>query len=93
MWLDEKGTYQINIDKNKDRIPTMITTVAAVGSNRMGELAVQTRIKLINVVVMPSLLYNIEVLPEITKNEIKQLESIQHNLLTSLLGVPRILES
>ena len=83
-----RGTYQINIEKNKERIPTMISTVAAIGSGSMGVLAVQTRVKLINVVVMPSILYNIEVIPHITKEETKKLESIQHNLIPNLLVVP-----
>ena len=66
-----RGTYQINIEKNKERIPTMISTVAAIGSGSMGVLAVQTRVKLINVVVMPSILYNIEVIPQSRKRKQK----------------------
>ena len=72
MWIDERGTYAINIEKNMKRIPHMIQTVKAIGSPRnIGTMALATRIKLVNTVIMPSLLYNIEVIPCLTKDEIK----------------------
>ena len=88
-WIDEKGTYGINIEKNKERIPLMISSVAAIGNGEMGTLAVQTRLKLLDVVIMKSLLHDIEVLPTVTCSELKELEKIQHNVLTGLLNMPK----
>ena len=55
----------------------------------MGTLAVQVRMTLVNIVVMPNLLYNAEIIPKYSSNEIKELERIQHSVLTQLLNIPR----
>merc|ERR1712080_635807 len=51
-------------------------------------MAIETRLKLVNSVIMPSLLYNVEVVPKVTSVEIKKLESIQQMILTRVLEVP-----
>ena len=90
LWVDERGTYEINIEKNEVRIPHMVATIQAIGSEKnLGTMAVQTRIKLMNTVIMPSILYNVEVIPQLSKKETSKLESIQHSILTKLMGVPR----
>ena len=89
LWMDERGTYQINTEKNKERVPVMIATVAAVGNKQMGTMAVQTRLMLVNVVVMKSLLHNVEVIPKLSAGEIKELEKMQHHVLTKLMNIPR----
>ena len=79
----------VNIEKNSKRIPHMIETVRSIGSPRnVGTMAVESRIKLVNTVIMPSLLYNIEVIPVLTKQEVKKLESIQQMILSRMLEVP-----
>ena len=90
MWIDEKGTYDVNIEKNKKKIPHMIASVKAIGSTgNVGRLAAQTRLKLVNTVIMPSILYNVEVVPRLTSGEIDKLEKMQHKILTEMLEVPR----
>ena len=89
MWIDERGTYMINIEKNEKRVPHMIETVRVIGSTvNLGRLAIATRMKLVNTVIMPSLLYNVEVVPKLTKEELKQLEKMQKKVLSRLLEVP-----
>ena len=67
----------------------MISTVKAIGSPRnFGTLAVQTRFKLVNAVIMQGILYNVEVVPHLDQEELKQLESMQHNILTRMIEVP-----
>ena len=52
VWIDERGTYLINIEKNMRRVPHMVATVKAeANSENMGKLAVQGRLKLVNAVV------------------------------------------
>ena len=89
MWIDERGTYMVNIEKNSKKVSYMIETVKGIGSPRnLGKLALETRIKLVNAVIMPSMLYNVEVVPVVTDKEIKKLESIQQSILTRMLEVP-----
>ena len=68
----------------------MIETVRAIGNTKtMGTLAVMTRIKLLDSVIMPSILYNVEVMANLTKKEMRDLEQMQGEILTRLLEVPR----
>ena len=88
-WMDERGTYMINIEKNKTKVSTMIASVAAIGSMKMGTMAAEVRLNLVNVIVMKSLLYNIETIPQLAPKEIKELEKVQHHILTKLLNIPK----
>ena len=89
VWIDERGTYMINIDKNKKRIPHMNASVISIGSSdKVGILAIETRLKLVNAVTMHSLLYGIEAVPLLKDDEIKQLEVMQHKIITQILSVP-----
>ena len=88
-WIDESGTYMINVKKIKKRIPIMILTVKQMGSeSAVGNMTVQTRLKLMETVVMPSVMYNIETYPTIKKDERIELEKMQHNILVQILEVP-----
>ena len=89
VWIDERGTYMVNIEKNLKRMPHMVATVKAQASaENMGKLAVQARLKLVNAVVTLSLLYGVENIPTVTNNEVKKLESMQHQILSQILEVP-----
>ena len=89
LWIDEKGTYSINNLKNKTRIPHMVAYVKAVGSAcKMGKMAIQARIKLMDSVIMKSLMHEVEVVPQLTGEEMRQMESMQHKILSKLLEVP-----
>ena len=90
MWIDERGTFMINIEKMKGKVPHMIQTVRAIGSSgNLGYLAIEARMKLVNTVIMPSILYSIEVVPNLSNEEIKKLEMTQKEVLTRLLEVPK----
>ena len=89
VWIDERGTYMVNIEKNLKRMPHMVATVKAEASaGNMGRLAVQARLKLVNAVVTLSLLYGVENIPRLNDNEVQKLESMQHQILTRVLEVP-----
>ena len=49
----------------------------------------KARFKLAEVVIILSILYNVEAFQVIKINEIKELESIQHSILTSILDLPK----
>ena len=51
-------------------------------------MAVQTRLKLHETTIIPSVMYNIEASPRLSQTELKGLESIQHSVLTQLLEIP-----
>ena len=90
MWIDEEGTYKINIEKNKKRVPHMIETVKAIGcSKSVGILAVTSRLKLCESIIIPSILYNVEVVASLSKKEMKDLEILQGEIVTRILEVPR----
>ena len=79
-WFDGTGTFEINIVKRKQKLPFMISTVKGVGcSLNVGYLAVQVRLKLGEVVILPSFLYNAEGFAVYTTNEINELEKLQGN--------------
>ena len=89
-WFDETGRFEINIIKRKEKLPFMIGTVIGVGSSiNVGYLAVQVRLKLGEVVVLPSFLYNAEGFAVYTTKEINELEKVQGNMLRKFLAVPR----
>ena len=88
--MDETGQYEINIIKRKENIPFMISTVRNHASSRtVGRLAVESRLNLLEVVIIPTILHNIEGYSTITKKEMQQLEAVQHQILTGILELPR----
>ena len=89
-WFDETGRFEINIVKRKQKLPFMIGTVKGVGcSPNVGYLAVQVRLKLGEVVILPSFLYNAEAFAVYTPKEIEELEKVQGNMLRQFLEVPK----
>ena len=88
-WMDETGTYEINIWKRKEKLQFMLTTVRNQASPKtVGIMAVEARFKLAETVVLPSMIYNAEEFPSHTAQEMKQLESIQLTILTGILELP-----
>ena len=89
-WMDETGEYEINITKRSEKIPFMISTIRNQASSKtVGKLAVESRLNLVEVVIIPSILHNIEGHTTITKKEMQQLEGAQHQILTGVLELPR----
>ena len=56
--------------------------------SKVGIFAVEARLKLAEIVIIPSILHNSEGFPMHTEEEIKQLESTQLNILTGILRLP-----
>ena len=89
-WIDETGEYGINTKKKKEKLPFMVSTVRRQASPKtIGIYSVEGRLKLAETVIIKSILYNAEGFPSHTDAEIKELESAQLNILTSLLELPR----
>lgn len=90
IWIDEKGGYEINIRKNKTKIPHMIAVVKAWACNgKIGTIAVEGRLKLAETIIIPSIIYNIEGFPKITGKEVEELEKIQGQVLKEMLEIPK----
>ena len=47
------------------------------------------RLKLVDAVIMPSILYNVECYPTITSGELHELESLQAEIIAQIMEVPR----
>ena len=89
-WLDESGKYGINIDKRKEKLQFMISSIRKQTSPcKLGVYSVDARLKLAEVVIIKSILHNAEGFPMYKEEEIKQLESMQLNILTGLLEMPK----
>ena len=89
-WFDETGKYGINIKKKKIKLQFMISTAKRIGSNKeVGTMAIETRLKLGESVIIPSILYNAEAFPTYKKTEVDELERIQAKMLTQFLEVPK----
>ena len=89
-WLDETGTYGINIEKKKEKLQYMISSVKNQASpTKVGVYSVESRLGLAEIVIIPSILYNAEAFPHYKEEEIKKLESVQLTILTGILEIPK----
>ena len=88
-WFNETGRYGINILKREENLQYMISTVKWQASpDKIGVYSVQARLKLAEIVIIRSVLYNAEAFEDYTESAIKQLESIQLKILTGILELP-----
>ncbi len=88
-WFDETGEYSINIKKKKEKLQYMISITKNEASPvNMGIFAIEARLKLSEVVVIASILNNAEAFHEYKEDEIKELEQVQHTILTGILELP-----
>ena len=88
-WFDESGDYGINITKKTETLQFMISTVKYhAHPKNIGVYAVQARLNLAEVVVIPSILYNIEAYHVYEDHEIANLERVQHKVLIGILELP-----
>ena len=89
-WMDESGTYGINTKKRREKLPYMISTIKQRASPKnVGIYAIEARLKLAEIVIIPSILANAEGFPTYKNQEIKELESAQLNILTNILELPK----
>ena len=89
VWLDPSGKYQINIDKNFNRIVYMVTTVKVIANQKtMGIMTTISRLYLVEIIVLPTILYGIEAWAVITKKEMCDLERMLGKILRQVLELP-----
>ena len=89
-WVDETGNYGVNIQKKKENLGFMLCTVKRQASPKnVGIFAIEARLKLAEIVIISSILFNVEAFPVLREVEIKELESLQLGILTSILEIPR----
>ncbi len=88
-WLDKTGRFKINIIKRKQKLRYMISSTKRTANTRtMGKLAMNARLLVMEIVLIPSFLYNIEAFATFTNEELTLLENIQAKMLRDLLEVP-----
>ena len=89
-WIDEDGSYEVNIEKKKEKLPYMLSTTKRQASPKtIGRYTMEARLKLAEAVILQSILVNVEGFPYFKNAEIKQLESVQLSILTNLLELPK----
>ena len=88
-WIAASGKYETDINRKKTKLQYMINTVKQrTLPQKMGKYAVDAKLKLAETIIIAGLLHNAEGFPSYTESEIKELEKIQHTIITELLGVP-----
>merc|ERR1712096_152738 len=89
-WIDETKRYGINVKKRKENLQFMIGSIKRRASpKKIGVYSVEARLNLAEIVIIPSILHNVEGFPTYKNDEIKQLESIQLSILTGILELPK----
>ena len=89
-WIDEANHYGINVKKRKENLQFMIGSIKRRASpKKIGVYSVEARLNLAEIVIIPSILHNVEGFPTYKSDEIKQLESIQLSILTGILELPK----
>ena len=89
IWIDVTGRYKINIMKKKQKLPYMTSSIKRMASTyKMGNLSTHARMNLMNIILIPSFIYNAEAFPTFTNEEIKLLEATQAQMLKDLLQLP-----
>ena len=89
-WIDETGNYGINSRKKQEKLQYMISSINTKASPKnIGVYAVEARLNLAEITIIPSILYNAEAFATYKEEEIKQLESIQLKILVGILGLPK----
>ena len=91
LWLNSDGTLKTHIEKKRKLIMGEVNAIKIMGSKEnVGDLFICTRLFLYEACIVPSILYQLETWsPLLKKDEMKQLESMQKNILCSLLQLPK----
>ena len=79
--FNEKGDNKTKIQKRLSKIPYMIQTIKRYGSTeKVGNLSMQVRLKILETVVMPTILYGTGIFTNISKEEYHEIEKLQKKL-------------
>ena len=76
------------LKKRLSKIPYMIQTIKRYGSTeQVGKMSTQVRLKILETVVMPTILHGTEIFTNITKQEYEGIEKLQKKLLVGTFEV------
>ena len=85
---NEKGDNKTKIQKRLSKIPYMVQTIKRYGSTeKVGNLSMQVRLKILETVVMPTILYGTEKFTNISKEKYQEIEKLQKKLLVGTFEV------
>ena len=86
--VNEKGDNKDRIVSSKNRSHVLSKLINTWGSPyKVGNLAIQTRLFLVNNLAMQSIFHTAETWTNLTKTDKKTIEGIHRNLLTSILEI------
>ena len=90
IWVDKDGNCMLQIEKKKEQVKGQVSALISLASYyNVGPLYVMMRLKLYELCIVPSILYNLEGWNRLTKKEIEKLKTIQHRTLCTLLQLPK----
>lgn len=85
-WYTDKGTHELSLKKRKEKMEYMMHEIMKYGdTNKVGQMALEIRLKIYETVVVPTIFANVETWSHIKEAEIKELEGIQYRLLRGSL--------
>ena len=88
--LSKEGNLLLHLDDKKKKMKGQVVAMKSLACYfNLGPLFVSVRIELFDMCIIPSMLYNLEGWNELSKEELKKLESIQHSALCILLHLPK----
>jgi hypothetical protein len=87
---DEKGTNESKINFKNGNVDMMVNDIKAeTTEKKLGKAALKTRLMLMEVVIMPTILSSTETWHNITQNEQKMIKNIHKDVLTKTLHLPK----
>ena len=80
----------LHLEKKRDQIKGQTSALMSLASyHNVGPVYVKMRLKLYELCLVHSILYNLEGWNKLTKTKLKKLETIQHKTLCTLLHLPK----
>ena len=90
LWINKEGNLMLHLEKKRDQIKGQTSALMSLASyHNVGPVYVKMRLKLYELCLVHSILYNLEGWNKLTKTELKKLETIQHKTLCTLLHLPK----
>ena len=87
-WIDGTGSNKIKLEKKKEKINHMIQEVKRLGSyHKVGKMDMRVRLQLLDKIVMPALLYNMDLWTRVTKKEEEEINGMQGKILKGIFGL------
>ena len=89
-WIIQKHTVIRQIEANKKaKLVPMIMEIQHIGNdNKVGAMNAQIQKLLYETTVIPAVIYNMEVMTNVSKKEYDELEKIQKTALTEICNLP-----